>query len=97
VHVRFVGFELDERRAELRRPDGDVVKLRPKTLAILCLFTANAGRVLSKQALMDAVWPNVHDFPVVLYNAVIMQYTNCFANNNNDSDDPRIVGRSFAG
>ena len=33
------------------------------------------------------------------YNAAIMQYQLCFANNNNnnDNDDPRIVGRSFAG
>ena len=27
---------------------------------MLSLFVANAGRVLSKQQLMDAVWPNVH-------------------------------------
>src|SRR5688572_12162038 len=32
------------------------------------------------------------------YNAVNMQYQPCFANNNNsDNNDPRIVGRSFAG
>src|SRR5688572_7793899 len=27
---------------------------------MLCLFATNAGRVLSKQELMEAVWPNVH-------------------------------------
>lgn len=32
------------------------------------------------------------------YNAAIMEYPFRFANdNNNDNDDPRIVGRSFAG
>ncbi len=58
--LRFSGFELDSERAALRRPDGETVKLRPKTLEMLRLFAANAGRVLSKQQLMEAVWPNVH-------------------------------------
>ena len=60
--LRFSGFELDSERAELRRPDGDgeTVKLRPKTLEILRLLAGNAGRVLSKQQLMEAAWPNVH-------------------------------------
>ena len=59
VH-RFAGFQLDRQRAELRGPDGEIIRLRPKTLAMLALFTANSGRILSKQELMDAVWPNVH-------------------------------------
>lgn len=58
--LRFSGFELDPERAELRAPDGGTIKLRPKTLEMLRLFAANAGRVLSKQQLMEAVWPNVH-------------------------------------
>jgi DNA-binding winged helix-turn-helix (wHTH) protein/tetratricopeptide (TPR) repeat protein/TolB-like protein len=57
---RFAGFELDQERAELRGPDGAAIKLRPKTFEMLRLFAANAGRVLSKQELMEAVWPNVH-------------------------------------
>jgi DNA-binding winged helix-turn-helix (wHTH) protein/Flp pilus assembly protein TadD len=58
--LRFSGFEFDPERAELRRPDGESIKLRPKTLEILRLLAGNAGRVLSKQQLMEAVWPNVH-------------------------------------
>jgi DNA-binding winged helix-turn-helix (wHTH) protein/tetratricopeptide (TPR) repeat protein len=58
--LRFSGFELDSERAELRRPDGETVKLRPKTLEILRLLAGNAGRVLSKQQLMEAAWPNIH-------------------------------------
>ena len=58
--LRFSGFELDRERAELRRPDGGAVKLRPKALEMLRLFAASSGRVLSKQELMEAVWPNVH-------------------------------------
>jgi DNA-binding winged helix-turn-helix (wHTH) protein/tetratricopeptide (TPR) repeat protein len=60
VVVRFSGFELDRVRGELRGPDGETVKLRPKTFGMLALFAAHAGRVLSKQELMEALWPNVH-------------------------------------
>src|SRR6185369_12286893 len=58
--LRFSGFELDSERAELRAPDGGTIRLRPKTLEILRLLARNAGRVLSKQQLMEAAWPNVH-------------------------------------
>lgn len=58
--LRFAGFELDQQRAELRGPDGAPIKLRPKTFEMLRLFAASGGRVLSKQELMEAVWPNVH-------------------------------------
>jgi DNA-binding winged helix-turn-helix (wHTH) protein/Flp pilus assembly protein TadD len=58
--LRFSGFELDSERAELRRPDGESIKLRPKTLEMLRLLAGNSGRVQSKQQLMEAVWPNVH-------------------------------------
>ncbi|NVO14457.1 MAG: winged helix-turn-helix domain-containing protein [Rhodoplanes sp.] len=58
--LRFDGFRLDPDRAELRGADGGAVKLRPKTFDILRLLVANAGRILSKQELMEAVWPNVH-------------------------------------
>ena len=58
--LRFSGFELDSERAELRRSDGQTIKLRPKTLEILRLLAGNAGHVLSKQQLMEAAWPNVH-------------------------------------
>jgi DNA-binding winged helix-turn-helix (wHTH) protein len=57
---RFAGFELDEQRAELCGPDGEVIRLRPKPFAMLQVFVANAGRTLSKQELMQAVWPNIH-------------------------------------
>ncbi len=58
--LRFAGFELDPDRAELRRPDGETIKLRPKALEMLRLFAASSGHVLGKQQLMEAVWPNVH-------------------------------------
>lgn len=58
--LRFAGFELDRERIELRGPDGEVIRLRPQTFDLLALFVANAGRALSKQELMEAVWPDVH-------------------------------------
>jgi DNA-binding winged helix-turn-helix (wHTH) protein/Flp pilus assembly protein TadD/TolB-like protein len=57
---RFAGFELDPQRAELRGSRGEAIKLRPKSFDMLQVFAANAGRVLSKRELIDAVWPNVH-------------------------------------
>jgi DNA-binding winged helix-turn-helix (wHTH) protein/tetratricopeptide (TPR) repeat protein len=57
---RFGGFELDSRRGEFRGPNGETIRLRPKSFAMLRLFAANAGRVVSKQELMEAVWPNVN-------------------------------------
>lgn len=58
--LRFAGFELDQRRAELRDAGGSPIRLRPKTFDMLHLFAVNAGRVVSKQELMEAIWPNVH-------------------------------------
>ena len=57
---RFGNFELDRQRAELRGPDGKPIKLRRKSFDLLTLFAANAGRVLSKQELTEAVWPKVN-------------------------------------
>ena len=58
--LRFAGFELDQQRVELRGADGASIKLRPKTFEILRRFATSGGRVLSKQELMESVWPNVH-------------------------------------
>lgn len=57
---RFIGYELDEQRAELRGPAGQAIRLRPKSFELFVLFVHNAGRVLDKQELVEAVWPNVH-------------------------------------
>jgi DNA-binding winged helix-turn-helix (wHTH) protein/tetratricopeptide (TPR) repeat protein len=57
---RFENFQLDQARAELRGPDGVPIKLRRKAFDMLALLAANAGRILSKQQLTAAIWPNVH-------------------------------------
>lgn len=58
--LRFLGFELDRQRAELRGPDGVVIRIRLRSLEMLKVFATNPGRILSKQELMEAVWPDIH-------------------------------------
>jgi len=55
--VRRIGeCVLDLERGTLHR-GGELVFLRPKTFDLLAYFTRNAGRVVSKDELFDAVWP----------------------------------------
>jgi TolB-like protein/DNA-binding winged helix-turn-helix (wHTH) protein len=56
--VRFAGFTLNFAQGRLRGSSGDV-QLRPKTFALLGYMVRHAGRVLSKDELLDAVWPDV--------------------------------------
>ena len=50
---------LDISRGSLRDSAGAEVALRPKSLDLLLALARNPGRVLSRDALFDAVWPNV--------------------------------------
>lgn len=50
------GAVLDLDRGTLRR-DGEIVPVRPKTFELLAFLTRNPGRVLSKEELLQAVWP----------------------------------------
>src|SRR6516162_11344829 len=56
--LRFDRFTLDLARGSLRAGDQDI-DLRPKTFEVLCYLTENAGRLVSKQELFEAVWPNI--------------------------------------
>ncbi|HMO09342.1 MAG TPA: winged helix-turn-helix domain-containing protein [Paracoccaceae bacterium] len=53
--LRFGDFTLDTGRAELRGPDGPV-HLEPKPLALLTFLAENNDRVLTRDAMIDAVW-----------------------------------------
>lgn len=55
---RFAGFSLDLGKGRLRGRSGEIV-LRPKSLDLLVYLVRNAGRVVPKGELMDAVWPDV--------------------------------------
>src|SRR5215813_15272058 len=56
--LRFERFALDLTRGRLRAGDQEI-DLRPKTFEVLCYLARNAGRLVSKQELFEAVWPNV--------------------------------------
>jgi DNA-binding winged helix-turn-helix (wHTH) protein/TolB-like protein/Tfp pilus assembly protein PilF len=56
--LRFAGFDVDLGRGELR-VGGASVSLRPKTFALLAYLAARPGRLLTKDELIEAVWPDV--------------------------------------
>jgi len=57
--LRFGNVVLDLDRALLRDSSGAEVALRPKSLDLLLELARNPGRVMSRDELFDAVWPNV--------------------------------------
>jgi class 3 adenylate cyclase/tetratricopeptide (TPR) repeat protein len=54
----FEGFTLDLRRGALRRAEREI-ELRPKSVDVLRYLVENAGRLVSRDELLKAVWPNV--------------------------------------
>jgi len=54
----FAGHQLDLQQGRLRK-GGQDVRLRPKSLALLTYLLENSGRVVTKDELVSAVWPNV--------------------------------------
>src|SRR6266446_8668935 len=56
--LRFDRFVLDLTRGCLRAGDHDI-ELRPKAFEVLYHLAENAGRLVTKQELYEAVWPNV--------------------------------------
>ena len=58
TRLRFGQYVLDLGLGSLLR-DGQEIPLRPKTFAILRHLVENPNRLVSKDELFDAVWPNV--------------------------------------
>src|SRR5262245_25933027 len=56
--IAFAPFQLDLRAGQLSR-DGVPVPLRPKTFAVLQHLAQGPGELVTKQALLDAVWGDV--------------------------------------
>jgi DNA-binding winged helix-turn-helix (wHTH) protein/energy-coupling factor transporter ATP-binding protein EcfA2 len=52
----FLGFQLDVRQRVLIR-DGNLIALTPKAFDVLLFLIQNRGRVLEKDELMKAIWP----------------------------------------
>ena len=57
--LRFGNLVLDVARGSLRDGDGAEVALRPKSLDLLVALARNPGRIMSRDELFDAVWPDV--------------------------------------
>jgi TolB-like protein/DNA-binding winged helix-turn-helix (wHTH) protein/Flp pilus assembly protein TadD len=55
---QFESFTLDLSRGCLRC-DGGEIALRPKSFGVLRFLVANAGRLVSKDEILQAVWPDV--------------------------------------
>jgi adenylate cyclase len=55
---QFNGYVLDVARGCLRKADREV-ELRPKSFEVLRCLVENAGRLVTKDELFKAVWPNV--------------------------------------
>ena len=59
VVYRFEGFFLDGARGILRSRVGEEIRLRHKSFELLCLFVENAGQVLDRERINEAIWPDV--------------------------------------
>lgn len=56
--LHFADFDVDLERGELR-VGGTVIALRPKSFALLVYLARHPGRLLAKDELIEAVWPDV--------------------------------------
>jgi DNA-binding winged helix-turn-helix (wHTH) protein len=56
--LRFDRYVLDLDRDCLLLDDSEII-LRPKTFAVLHFLVENSGRLVSKEDLFAAVWPNI--------------------------------------
>ncbi len=81
LRVHFGEFELDEANALLRR-DGRAVTLAPTPFNLLCALARQPGALLTKHALLDAVWGHRYVGDSVLKTAISDLRTAL-------SDDPR--------
>ena len=55
----FEGFRLDAQRRVLHGTDGQPIPLTPRLFDTLLYFVERAGQLLTKEQLLEALWPNV--------------------------------------
>src|SRR5258707_1075448 len=55
---QFEGYTLDIARHSLQAADREVA-LRPKSFELLCYLVENPDRLVTKEELLKAIWPNV--------------------------------------
>ncbi len=52
-----IGTALVDPAANEVQKDGDIVRLEPKAVEVLCLLASKAGQTVSKEEILEAVWP----------------------------------------
>src|SRR5262245_3769226 len=67
--IVFSSFRLDRRAGELTRA-GAAIPLRPKTWAVLLYLAERPGELVTKDDLLDAVWPDVAVNPETLTKSI---------------------------
>ena len=86
LRLRFDSFDLDEADARLKR-DGKPVALPPKAFGVLCALARQPGVLVTKNALLDAVWGHQHVSESVL-KTTISQVRAALAD---DAANPRYI------
>lgn len=56
--LRVGAWRVDREACALHGPDGEQ-RVEPKVMDLLCLLAAHPGRVLSRETIMDALWPGL--------------------------------------
>ncbi|TGT94239.1 transcriptional regulator, partial [bacterium M00.F.Ca.ET.163.01.1.1] len=56
--ITFGGFVFLAKKRELRTVEGKAVELRSQSAEVLSVLAARPGEIVSKDALMQAVWPD---------------------------------------
>lgn len=69
IRMRFGPFRLDEAEALLER-DGQPVEVPPRAFQVLCELARRPGQLVTKDALLDAVWGHRHINESALKNIV---------------------------
>src|SRR4029453_18117415 len=70
VPRRFGEFVLDDSQRQLLRDDEGAVHLSPKAFELLSLLVDRAPAAVSKEEIVQAVWPDVHVSDASLTNVV---------------------------
>src|SRR5262245_23165530 len=63
--ISFPPFQVDAANERLSR-DGAALPLRPQSFALLCYLAERPGQLVTKDELLDALWPGTHVTDVVL-------------------------------
>jgi Tol biopolymer transport system component/DNA-binding winged helix-turn-helix (wHTH) protein len=56
--LRIGEYEVDASTREIRRIDGDARRVGLKAIDVLLLLARNPGKVVARQAILDAIWPD---------------------------------------